>query len=89
MADVCDLAAERRRKLMDKNASDIAPIDAVRDCLAQMESGVLNPSRIAIHYMEEINGEMAYGAFCAGMGFEEHITMLNVALRDELNDYYP
>lgn len=63
-------------------------VDALRATLKEIEGGIISPESIAIHYYEEDkSGRLRHRFFCAGLTYERHVALLEVAKREAIRDW--
>lgn len=80
--------AEARAKAAD-DATLWTPADALRSALRRIEAGEINPSRLAIHYLEaEPDKGQRHDHIVAGLTYETHLVLLEVAKQRLLNDWF-
>lgn len=62
--------------------------DALRDALAEIESGKINPKGLAIHFYEETADGSLVAHWCAAdLTYEKHLALLEIAKHRVIDDW--
>lgn len=75
-----------------QDSRDWTTLDALKSLVRDIELGNIRPVQIAVHFWELIDhddfeGGKTHGYTIAGLTYPEHIALLNVALRNSLNEW--
>lgn len=82
-----ELARKRAEKTNDSTQWSV--LDALEDTVERIKRGELNPECVVCHMWEqgEKAGVKRHTFVAAQITYEQHIALLNVALRRALNDW--
>lgn len=70
------------------NAELWTPVDALRSLLRRIEAGEVNPERLAIHTIHrDAAGGLTHGFTVAGLTFETHLCLLEIAKQRLMDDW--
>lgn len=63
--------------------------DCLRDMLAEIESGKIAPTCVAVHYWtpSEADGRVHHGFHAAGLTYEGHLALLALAQQKTLDEW--
>lgn len=82
------LSLAEARAIREGNAELWTPADALRFLLRRIEAGEVNPERLAIHTIErDSQGGLTHGFTVAGLNFETHLCLLEIAKQRLMDDW--
>lgn len=86
MSDPVNLAEARALKKNDSREWTAA--DLIAAVQRDLVSGEIKPSQIAVHYFEDLpDGGRRHYYYVAGLTFDMHIALLNVALQRVIKEW--
>jgi hypothetical protein len=86
MTDITNINEERAARAA--NSRLWSAKDMAQALLRDIESGKINPSQIVVHMLNpEADGGLRHHYYAAGIGYDTHIALLNVALRRTIEEW--
>jgi hypothetical protein len=77
----------KKRAEIKGDSREWTALDCLEDLISEIKEGKVNPKKMVIHFLHEENETEFHHYSCAGVTYQDHIAILNLALKRVLEEW--